>query len=82
MFIEIGMPSYKEALRMSKRVVFVDLDHVLADYSTGVQEYKTRYPELEFPQSEPGMYMSLKPLDGAIIAYKWLDDNFDTLNRP
>ncbi len=63
---------------MSKRVVFVDLDHVLADYSTGFHQYETRFPELKFPQQEPGMYMSLKPLDGAINAYKWLDDNFDT----
>lgn len=49
------------------------MDHVLCDYDEGFEAHQAKYPDLEFPQSEPGMYVNLEPLPGAIDAYQWLD---------
>lgn len=56
-----------------KKIVYVDMDHVLCDYARGFEAHQARYPDLEFPQSQPGLYRRLEPIAGAIDAYHWLD---------
>lgn len=54
-------------------IVYVDMDHVLCDYDKGYRKWKKKYSELKFPQSQPGMYLGLDPIPGAIDAYRWLE---------
>lgn len=56
-------------------IIYVDMDHVLCDYAEGFSRQKALFPGLVFPQSQPGMYIGLKPLPGAIDAYHWLIDH-------
>ncbi|MBM7425002.1 5' nucleotidase, NT5C type [Spongiibacter marinus] len=56
-------------------IIYVDMDHVLCDYAEGFSRQKDLFPDLQFPQSEePGMYIGLNPLPGAIESYHWLND--------
>ncbi|WP_232787720.1 5' nucleotidase, NT5C type [Spongiibacter nanhainus] len=54
------------------------MDHVLCDYKTGFARHKARFPDLAFPQSEPGLYVDLDPLPGAIDSYRWLHNHPET----
>ena len=54
-------------------IIYVDMDHVLCDYDKGYGKWKKKFSELKFPQSQPGMYLGLDPIPGAIDAYKWLE---------
>lgn len=60
---------------MNRITVYVDMDDTLCDYTSGFERHKKKYPQHEFPQSEPGLYISLDPLPGAIEAYRWLEQN-------
>lgn len=55
-----------------KKIIYVDMDFVLCDYASGFAEHQQRFPELRFPQSQPGLYLNLKPIQGAIDVYCWL----------
>ncbi|MDQ2077499.1 hypothetical protein [Marinimicrobium sp. ABcell2] len=55
-----------------KKIVYIDMDHVLCDYDAGFKAHQSKYPDLAFPQSKPGLYQSLRPMQGAIEAFKWL----------
>jgi|SRR5690554_1150660 len=55
-----------------KKIVYVDMDHVLCDYNAGFMAHQAKYPDLEFPQSQPGLYQNLEPMPGAIQVYSWL----------
>ncbi|WP_233208704.1 5' nucleotidase, NT5C type [Zhongshania marina] len=59
----------------NEAVIYVDMDHVLCDYEEAWTRQKNLFPDLEFPQSQPGMYIGMNPLPGAIEAYRWLDDH-------
>jgi 5'-nucleotidase len=59
----------------SKFITYVDMDHVLCDYSSGFKRHQSLYPHLTFPQSQPGLYVNLEPMPGAIAAYEWLDQH-------
>lgn len=69
---------------MTKPTVYVDMDGVLCDYADIAKTYRARTPGNEFPQASYGFFSDMKPLPGAIEAYHWLDQNFDTciLTRP
>tara|TARA_R110001599_G_scaffold267834_2_gene468745 strand:+ start:6220 stop:6690 length:471 start_codon:yes stop_codon:yes gene_type:complete len=58
-----------------KTIIYVDMDHVLRDYDAGFTQWQAKYPELKFPQSQPGMYLSLEPVEGAIETYLWLHNH-------
>ncbi|AMO68450.1 5' nucleotidase [gamma proteobacterium BDW918] len=58
-----------------KTIIYVDMDHVLCDYKAGFAQWQAKYPEMKYPQSRPGMYLSLKPMDGAIDTYLWLHNH-------
>jgi 5'-nucleotidase len=58
-----------------KTIIYVDMDHVLCDYDAGFAQWQAKYPELKYPQSQPGMYLSLEPMRGAIETYLWLHNH-------
>lgn len=58
-----------------KTIIYVDMDHVLCDYKAGFAQWQAKYPEMKYPQSRPGMYLSLKPMEGAIDTYLWLHNH-------
>ncbi|MCP8900055.1 5' nucleotidase, NT5C type [Gilvimarinus xylanilyticus] len=51
------------------------MDHVLCDYNAGYKAHQEKYPDLKYPQSQPGLYQSLSPMPGAIETYAWLDNH-------
>jgi 5'(3')-deoxyribonucleotidase len=51
--------------------IYIDMDGVICDYETEFNAVKQLKPDLEFPQSEPGFFLRLLPIEGAI----------DTINR-
>lgn len=59
----------------SKAIIYVDMDHVLCDYEEAWARQKALFPDLEFPQSQPGMYIGMNPLPGAIDTYHWLNNH-------
>lgn len=59
----------------NKKIVYVDMDHTLSDYDAGFKRQKLRYPHLQYPQSEPGMFLALEPMPGAVEAYNWLNEH-------
>ena len=62
----------------NETVIYMDMDHVLCDYEEAWAKQKNLFPDLEFPQSQPGMYIRMNPLPDAIETYRWLDDHPET----
>jgi 5'(3')-deoxyribonucleotidase len=50
------------------------MDFVLCDYAKGFELHKNKYPNVEYPQSIPGLYLGLQPIAGAIEVYHWLNE--------
>ena len=65
-----------------KKIVYVDMDGVLCDYWKRFHELQNE--SIILPQTTYGFYTSLEPIEGAIEAYKWLEEHFDVyiLTRP
>ncbi len=59
-------------MKKSKTIIYVDMDFTLCDYAEGFTRHQLLYPDLEYPQSQPGLYRNLNPMPGAIDAYRWL----------
>lgn len=63
-----------------KKIVLVDMDNVLVDFQSGIYRlsektcntYKGRLDEV------PGIFSRMDPMEGAIEAYHWLAEQFDT----
>ena len=63
-----------------KKILYIDMDNVLVDFPSAFPkltenthtEYKDRLDEV------PGIFSLMKPVSGAIDAYKQLSDEFDT----
>ncbi|VEL95964.1 5'(3')-deoxyribonucleotidase [Alteromonas sp. 76-1] len=55
--------------------VFIDMDDVLCDYSSKIKVHKQKNPDNAFPQSVPGFFRSLEPMDGALAAVELLRKN-------
>ena len=49
------------------------MDFTLCDYAEGFQRHKSLHPNIQYPQSQPGLYMGLKPMPDAIETYQWID---------
>lgn len=60
-----------------KRIVYVDMDDVLCDYSAAHRRERNAQPEIEFPQSVAGFFANLDPINGAIEAVNELRDQFN-----
>ncbi len=54
------------------KVVYVDMDDVLCDFLGAFNEARISYPEIQYPQSQPGFFENLEPISGALEAYRWL----------
>lgn len=65
-------------MHFGKTIIYIDMDHVLCDYRKGYLKHQKLYPELEYPQSQPGLYINLDPITGAIETYQWLDEHPET----
>lgn len=63
----------------NQKVVYVDMDHTLCDFSASYLKYKEDFPQVEFPHSIPGFFSGLAPMPNAIEVYHWLNnqDNVD-----
>lgn len=48
------------------------MDGVLCDFYKAKEEALNRNPYNKFPQCEYGFFMNLEPIEGAILAVKWL----------
>lgn len=57
--------------------VYVDMDDVLCDYSAKIREKKAQSLATPYPQSEPGFFRSLEPLEGALTAIEQLRSRKD-----
>lgn len=66
--------------KMSKKVLYIDMDNVLVDFPTGIEqltddiraEYEDRLDEV------PGIFALMQPKQGAIEAFVQLSEVFDT----
>ena len=59
---------------VNKKIVYVDMDHTLCDFSTSYLKYKTDFPEVEYPHSVLGFFSSLTPMPNAVEVYQWLEN--------
>ena len=68
----------------SKKIVYVDLDGVLADFITAFVRERELNPEQPYPQSQYGFFMNLEPIKDSIESFKMLEEHFDMwiLTRP
>ena len=53
------------------------MDDVLCDYTKAYNNIKAQQLDLEFPQSVPGFFENLEPMDNAVRSYLDLADRFD-----
>ena len=60
-----------------KKIIYVDMDGVLADYDKAFAEVKSHQPDVTYPQSLPQFFENLEPIDGAIDAFKELSEKHD-----
>ncbi len=62
---------------LQTRIVYVDMDDVLCQYSEAHATALDAKPDILFPQSVAGFYLNLQPIPGAIEAVKLLRERFD-----
>jgi len=60
-----------------KPIVYIDMDDTICDYTTHYKEMSQLNPDVKYPQSKEGFFLSLKPLQGAIEAVNKLREVFD-----
>ena len=59
------------------KILYVDMDDVLCDYSTALESALRSKPGIEFPQSVSGFFEDLEPLPGAVEAFNELATQYD-----
>jgi len=59
------------------RVVFIDMDDTICDFSSSFRRELKNNPGVKFPQSQYGFFLNLKPVKGAIIAVRALISSND-----
>jgi len=57
------------------KIVYIDIDGVLADYSAAHSYQQVQRPDIDFPQSQSGFFSSLPEVSGGIAAVKTLIDS-------
>jgi 5'-nucleotidase len=58
-----------------KQIVYVDMDGVLCDYQSAFDRERLRNPAQPYPQSVPGFYLGLKPIQGAVEGFTALSSH-------
>ncbi len=61
----------------TQKILYIDMDDVLCNYTSAFQIIKAQQPEVEFPQSVPGFFENLKPMSNAVKSFLELADRFD-----
>ncbi|GAA4353286.1 5' nucleotidase, NT5C type [Kangiella taiwanensis] len=59
-------------------IVYVDIDGVLADYDRAYEEVRMGMPETKYPQSLPGFFTGLHPIQDAVTSFQVLSQHHDT----
>lgn len=54
------------------KIIYVDMDDVLCQFSARSLSIKSQYPEVAYPQSLYGFFTNLEPLEGAIEGINYL----------
>ncbi|MEM6805444.1 MAG: hypothetical protein AAF696_28865 [Bacteroidota bacterium] len=54
------------------KLIYVDMDDVLCQFSARSQAIKYKYPEVNYPQSLYGFFSNLKPMPQALEAMRFL----------
>lgn len=57
---------------VDKKIVYVDMDYTLCDFSTSYLKYKKDFPDIEYPHSLPKFFSGLAPMPNAIEVFQWL----------
>ncbi len=60
---------------MSAKILYIDMDDVLAAFRVGFYLHLHKYPNILFPQGEVGFFENLEPITGAIDAVNQLRKN-------
>ena len=63
----------KEKASTKQHIVYVDMDDTLCDFTSAYKQVKEARPDTKYPQSLPGFYMNLEPIEEAIETYQWLN---------
>ena len=72
---------------MDRTIVYIDMDNTLVDFQSGIDSLspaeKSQYgPSEKHPAGNyddvSGIFSKMKPLPGAIDAFHWMADHFDT----
>jgi 5'(3')-deoxyribonucleotidase len=68
----------------SKKLIYVDMDGVLADFITPFLKERMENPGQPYPHSQYGFFMNLEPIKDSIESFKMLEEHFDMwiLTRP
>jgi len=61
----------------TQKILYIDMDDVLCDYAIAYQSIKDQQPEVKFPQSVPGFFENLKPMDNAVTSFIDLTHRYD-----
>ena len=61
----------------NKRLIYIDMDDTLCDFLGRYHEFRKAKPEIDFPQSIPGFFENLEPIEGAIESVNALRESDD-----
>lgn len=54
---------------MNRKIVYIDMDGVLCNFSKAFNQKRIEFPEQLYPQSEYGFFLNLEPIKDAINLY-------------
>lgn len=57
---------------MSRKIVYVDIDNTIADFTSAYMDYKSKFPEQPYPQSQVGFFLNLKLIDNLVPRFLYL----------
>lgn len=58
-------------------ILYIDMDDVLCNYSAAFQKMKAQQPDIQYPQSIPGFFEQLEPVDHAVQSFLDLAGQYD-----
>ena len=76
--------NYREYIEMKKNKkkqrVYVDMDNTLVNFQSGIDQCSNEQQEQYKGEEDniPGIFSLMQPNEGAVEAYKWLNQHFDT----
>ena len=56
-------------------IIYIDMDGTLADFDKAKIEDQKKNPELKFPQSVPGFFLKLEPIDYSLSCVSQLEES-------